>query len=69
MAARKESSKRSGSDKDSSANIAFEAKLWLAADKLLNNMNAAEYEHVALSLFDPLLTAYKTQHFQGKVRS
>ena len=28
---------------DSSANIGFEAKLWLAADKLRNNMDAAEY--------------------------
>ncbi len=36
--------------KDSSANIGFEAKLWLAADKLRNNMDAAEYKHVVLGL-------------------
>jgi len=30
----------------SSATIGFEAKLWLTADKLRNNMDAAEYKHV-----------------------
>ncbi|MBL8425212.1 MAG: N-6 DNA methylase [Candidatus Accumulibacter phosphatis] len=35
---------------DSSANLGFEAKLWLAADKLRNNMDAAEYKHVVLGL-------------------
>jgi type I restriction enzyme M protein len=36
---------------DSAANIGFEAKLWLAADKLRNNnMDAAEYKHVVLGL-------------------
>jgi type I restriction-modification system DNA methylase subunit len=33
-----------------SANLGFEAKLWLAADKLRNNMDAAEYKHVVLGL-------------------
>src|SRR5438876_4708591 len=33
-----------------SANIGFEAKLWLAADKLRSNMEAAEYKHVVLGL-------------------
>src|SRR6267378_7875430 len=44
---------RSRSDKrnsDSSANIGFEAKLWLAADKLRSNMDAGEYKHVVLGL-------------------
>jgi type I restriction enzyme M protein len=36
--------------KDSSANLGFEAKLWLTADKLRNNMDAAEYKHVVLGL-------------------
>lgn len=36
--------------KESSANLGFEAKLWLAADKLRNNMDAAEYKHVVLGL-------------------
>ncbi len=35
---------------DTAANIGFEAKLWLAADKLRNNMDAAEYKHVVLGL-------------------
>ena len=41
---------KSSSAKDSAANIGFEAKLWLAADKLRNNMDAAEYKHVVLGL-------------------
>jgi type I restriction enzyme M protein len=36
--------------KDSTANLGFEAKLWLIADKLRNNMDAAEYKHVVLGL-------------------
>ena len=43
-------STRTTSTKDSSANLGFEAKLWLAADKLRNNMDAAEYKHVDLGL-------------------
>jgi type I restriction enzyme M protein len=35
---------------DSSANLGFEQKLWLTADKLRNNMDAAEYKHVVLGL-------------------
>jgi len=41
------------STKDSNgngANLGFEAKLWLAADKMRNNMDAAEYKHVVLGL-------------------
>jgi len=34
----------------STANLGFEQKLWLAADKLRNNMDAAEYKHVVLGL-------------------
>jgi type I restriction enzyme M protein len=34
----------------STANLGFEAKLWLTADKLRNNMDAAEYKHVVLGL-------------------
>ncbi len=33
-----------------SASLGFEAKLWLAADKLRSNMDAAEYKHVVLGL-------------------
>ncbi len=41
---------RTKSTADSTATIGFEAKLWLAADKLRNNMDAAEYKHVVLGL-------------------
>lgn len=30
--------------------LGFEAKLWMAADKLRNNMDAAEYKHIVLGL-------------------
>jgi len=36
--------------KDNTATIGFEQKLWLMADKLRNNMDAAEYKHVVLGL-------------------
>ncbi len=42
--------KSSNSASNNSANIGFEAKLWLAADKLRSNMDAAEYKHVVLGL-------------------
>jgi type I restriction enzyme M protein len=32
------------------ANLGFESKMWTAADKLRNNMDAAEYKHVVLGL-------------------
>lgn len=32
----------------STAFLGFEAKLWLAADKLRNNMDAAEYKNAGL---------------------
>ena len=40
----------SSAPKDSTANLGFEAKLWLTADKLRNNMDAAEYKHVVLGI-------------------
>lgn len=42
--------RKASSKTDSTANLGFEAKLWLAADKLRNNMDAAEYKHVVLGL-------------------
>jgi type I restriction enzyme M protein len=35
---------------NSSADLGFEAKLWLAADRLRSNMDAGEYKHVVLGL-------------------
>ena len=43
-------SRTSSSNAQSTATIGFEAKLWLTADKLRNNMDAAEYKHVVLGL-------------------
>jgi type I restriction enzyme M protein len=42
--------KSSAPSAQSTATIGFEAKLWLTADKLRNNMDAAEYKHVVLGL-------------------
>jgi len=42
--------RKTKSANDTAANLGFEAKLWLAADKLRNNMDAAEYKHVVLGL-------------------
>ena len=42
--------KTSTKNNNSSATVGFEAKLWLTADKLRNNMDAAEYKHVVLGL-------------------
>ncbi len=43
-------SKSTAPSASSTAKIGFEAKLWLTADKLRNNMDAAEYKHVVLGL-------------------
>jgi type I restriction enzyme M protein len=42
--------KSNGGSTPALANIGFEAKLWVTADKLRNNMDAAEYKHVVLGL-------------------
>src|SRR6266446_3737655 len=42
--------KRNSPSGNNSASVGFEAKLWLAADKLRSNMDAAEYKHVVLGL-------------------
>ncbi|MFM2400340.1 MAG: Type restriction enzyme EcoKI protein, partial [Pseudomonadota bacterium] len=46
----RKASANSDSGATSTATIGFEAKLWLTADKLRNNMDAAEYKHVVLGL-------------------
>lgn len=47
MAARRKTSPTTTKD-PSTATSGLEAKLWLAADMLRNNMDAAEYKHVVL---------------------
>lgn len=45
------------------ANLGFEEKLWLMADKLRNNMDAAEYKHVVLGL---IFLKYISDAFEEK---
>ena len=54
---------RSAKTSTNSANIGFEAKLWLAADKLRSNMDAAEYKHVVLGL---IFLKYISDAFEEK---
>src|SRR5438046_9546640 len=42
--------KGKSSSEINSASLGFEAKLWLAADKLRSNKDAAEYKHIVLGL-------------------
>ncbi|MCU0642441.1 MAG: type I restriction-modification system subunit M, partial [archaeon] len=43
--------------------LGFEAKLWQAADKMRNNMDAAEYKHVVLGL---IFLKYISDSFEEK---
>ena len=54
---------RSSKKNNSTANLGFEAKLWLAADKLRSNMDAAEYKHVVLGL---IFLKYISDAFEEK---
>src|SRR5712675_879690 len=47
---KKASSPASSTTAANGANLGFETTLWQAADKLRNNMDAAEYKHVVLGL-------------------
>ena len=44
-------------------NVGFEEKLWLAADKMRSNMDAAEYKHVVLGL---IFLKYVSDSFEEK---
>ncbi len=54
--------KKSNTNKNG-ATLGFEAKLWQAADKLRNNMDAAEYKHVVLGL---IFLKYISDTFEEK---
>ena len=54
---------RSEAPSPSGAMLGFEAKLWLAADKLRNNVDAAEYKHVVLGL---IFLKYISDSFEEK---
>lgn len=58
--------KNKSRDNGNGANIGFEAKLWLAADKLRNNMDAAVYKHVVLGLIflKYISDAFEERHAQ-----
>jgi type I restriction enzyme M protein len=61
---RKASGKQASST--NGANLGFEAKLWAAADKLRNNMDAAEYKHVVLGLIflKYISDAFEERHYK-----
>jgi hypothetical protein len=54
---------RSSSKNNSTANLGFDAKLWLAGDKLRSNMDTAEYKHVVLGL---IFLKYISDAFEEK---
>ncbi len=45
---------------ESTGPLGFETTLWQAADKLRNNMDAAEYKHVVLGLISSLFSSSVT---------
>jgi len=49
---------------DGTANLGFEQKLWLAADKLRGNMDASEYKHVILGL---IFLKYISDSFESRL--
>jgi type I restriction enzyme M protein len=58
--------KRNNDAKKNGATLGFEATLWAAADKLRNNMDAAEYKHVVLGLIflKYISDAFEERHAQ-----
>ncbi|MFO1127834.1 MAG: class I SAM-dependent DNA methyltransferase [Rhodospirillales bacterium] len=62
---RKKSSEAKGPARKAAngANLGFEAKLWLAADKLRGNMEPSEYKHVVLGL---IFLKYISDAFEAK---
>jgi type I restriction enzyme M protein len=62
--------KRAKKPSQNGANLGFEATLWAAADKLRNNMDAAEYKHVVLGLIflKYISDAFEERHEQLKAQ-
>jgi len=58
--------KRTNNSNSNGANLGFEQTLWQAADKLRNNMDAAEYKHVVLGLIflKYISDAFEERHSQ-----
>jgi len=61
--AKSDSTPPSSKEPKSDALVGFEDKLWQAADKLRNNMDAAEYKHVVLGL---IFLKYISDAFEEK---
>jgi type I restriction enzyme M protein len=61
--ARNAKAKAEKSTNGSGASLGFEQKLWQAADKLRNNLDAAEYKHVVLGL---IFLKYISDAFEEK---
>jgi type I restriction enzyme M protein len=59
----KSSSKSKKTNGNNGATLGFEQTLWLAADKLRNNMDAAEYKHIVLGL---IFLKYVSDAFEEK---
>ena len=66
MARGKRTSEKNSDKQSNGANLGFEAKLWAAADKLRNNMDAAEYKHVVLGLIflKYISDAFEERHYK-----
>src|SRR5438093_12568283 len=58
--------RKNGNNSKNGANLGFEATLWAAADKLRNNMDAAEYKHVVLGL---IFLKYISDAFEEKYQA
>ena len=56
-----------GKTNGNGATLGFEAKLWLTADKLRNNMDAAEYKHVVLGLIFLKYISDSFEEMRGKL--
>ena len=62
--AKRATKKRAKKQTNNGTPLGFEATLWAAADKLRNNMDAAEYKHVVLGLIflKYISDAFEEQH-------
>ncbi|MCB9585427.1 MAG: SAM-dependent DNA methyltransferase [Polyangiaceae bacterium] len=60
---KKDAAAKGGRGTTSAANLGFEQTLWQAADKLRNNLDAAEYKHVVLGL---IFLKYISDAFEEK---
>jgi len=63
MAAKKKRSRKKKASNGNGATLGFESTLWQAADKLRNNLDAAEYKHVVLGL---IFLKYISDAFEEK---